>query len=78
MRDTAISSRDKIIRGALEIIILLVEVSAKFLNSNINRWPATMLAVSRTDRVIGRIMFLTISMINMKLISEKGVPIGIV
>lgn len=37
-----------------------------------------MLAVNRTDKVIGRIIFLTISITNMKLIKGKGVPIGIV
>jgi hypothetical protein len=37
-----------------------------------------MLAVIRTDNVIGRIILLVISIMNMKLISKVGVPIGIV
>jgi len=65
-------------RGIDDVIILLIDVNAKFLRSNINKWPATILAVNRTDNVMGRMIFLTISMINIKLIKGKGVPIGIV
>jgi len=64
--------------GIIDIIILLNLINEKFLKSNISRCPATMLAVSRTDKVIGRIMFLTISIINIKLMRISGVPIGIV
>jgi len=76
--DTAISRIVKINRGIEEVIILFVDNSAKFLNNSINKCPATILAVSRTDKVIGRMIFLTISMMNMKLINGNGVPIGIV
>lgn len=41
-----------------------------------NKWPAIILAARRTDRVIGRIMFLIISIITMKGIKGAGVPIG--
>lgn len=41
-----------------------------------SKWPATMLADKRTERVIGRIKFLTISMRTIKFISWMGVPVG--
>lgn len=53
-------------------------VRAKLLRSSINKCPATILAVNRTDKVIGRMIFLTISMTNIKLIKGRGVPMGIV
>jgi len=58
--------------------MLLRDNNAKFLSNNISKCPATMLAVNRTDNVMGRMMLLTISMINIKLIKGKGVPMGIV
>lgn len=36
-----------------------------------------MLALSRMDRVIGRMMFLAFSIMNIKLINIGGVPMGI-
>jgi len=42
----------------------------------IRRWPAIRLAVNRTHRVIGRMMFLVSSIITMKDISAIGVPCG--
>jgi len=48
----------------------------KFPNSESSRCPATMLAVNRTDRVIGRIKLLVISISTIKFISIDGVPIG--
>lgn len=48
-----------------------------WLPSKVNkRWPAIIFAANRTDKVIGRIMFLIISMITIKGISAAGVPIG--
>lgn len=44
--------------------------------SLINRWPATMFADKRTESVIGRIRFLTSSIITIKFISWTGVPVG--
>lgn len=41
-----------------------------------SKWPATMLADKRTERVIGRIKFLTISIRTIKFISWMGVPVG--
>jgi len=52
------------------------EVRAKLLSSLSNRCPATMLADSRIDRVIGRMMLLTSSIITMKFIKAVGVPVG--
>lgn len=42
----------------------------------ISRWPATIFAISRTDRVIGRMMFLTDSIRTMNGINTPGVPDG--
>jgi len=40
------------------------------------RWPAIMLAANRTDKVIGRIKFLVISIITINGIRAVGVPLG--
>jgi len=53
-------------------------MSIKFLNKFIKRCPATIFAVNRTDKVIGRIIFLTNSMITIKFIRVNGVPDGII
>lgn len=42
-----------------------------------SRWPAIILAVSRIDRVIGRIINLIDSMITINGISRIGVPWGV-
>jgi len=42
----------------------------------INKWPATILAARRTDRVIGRIKFLTSSITTISGIRTSGVPAG--
>lgn len=55
---------------------MIGEDRQKFPKSLINKCPATMLADKRTDRVIGRIMFLTNSISTMKFISWDGVPEG--
>ena len=41
-----------------------------------SKWPATMLAVKRTERVIGRIRELTNSINTIKGIKRGGVPTG--
>jgi len=43
----------------------------------INKCPATIFADSRTDRVIGRIRFLTVSIRTIKFIRGVGVPMGV-
>jgi len=55
--------------------------SMKFLQDSclsrpINKCPAIMFADSRTDSVIGRMMFLVISIITIKFIRGVGVPVG--
>lgn len=52
------------------------EERQKFPRRLISKCPATILADSRTERVMGRIMFLTNSIITMKFISWIGVPDG--
>ena len=51
-------------------------ISIKSPRRLISRCPAIMLAVNRIDSVIGRIMLLTSSIITMKFIRGKGVPLG--
>ena len=41
-----------------------------------NKWPATILAANRIDKVIGRIIFLTVSIITIIGIRNEGVPKG--
>lgn len=47
-----------------------------FPRSVMRRWPAIMLAVNRTQRVMGRIMFLVSSMRTINLMRATGVPWG--
>lgn len=62
----------------IEDIKELVTVNIENLDSNLSsRCPATRLAINRTARVIGRIKFLTVSMITIKDIRAIGVPIGV-
>jgi hypothetical protein len=58
--------------------MLFGEDNAKFLNNLSSRWPATMFAERRIDKVIGRIMFLVNSISTMKFIRASGVPVGTV
>jgi len=53
------------------IVIIILQIK------DINKWPAIMLAVNRKVRAKGRIMFLKISTITIKLIKNTGVPKGI-
>ena len=46
------------------------------LKSTINKCPATIFAAKRTDKVIGRIIELTSSMITMKGLNGAGLPSG--
>lgn len=47
-----------------------------FPNKVNNKWPAIILAVRRTVKVIGRIIFLIVSIHTMKGIRRRGVPWG--
>lgn len=55
---------------------IMGEERQKFPNNLISKWPATILADKRTERVIGRIIFLTSSINTIKFISWEGVPEG--
>ena len=73
-----------VISKILKIAIIVIDtkefeydIKEKLDSNEIKRCPATMFADNRTDKVIGRIMFLTISMITIKFISGVGVPIGV-
>jgi len=48
----------------------------EFPNKESRRWPAIKFAVSRTQRVIGRITFLVSSIITMNDMRARGVPCG--
>jgi hypothetical protein len=52
------------------------DIGAPLLIKLIKRCPATMLAARRTDNVIGRIKFLTSSIITIRGIKAPGVPVG--
>lgn len=51
---------------------------ALWLNKVNNKWPAIILAVRRIVKVIGRIIFLIVSINTMNGISKMGVPCGII
>jgi len=76
IKATAISRIDRMIKNKNDIDILIYEVSEKFLRRLSNKWPATMFADNRIERVIGRIMFLVSSIKTMKFIRAFGVPVG--
>lgn len=76
MSETAISNIVKIRIIIEEIIIRGGLFIRKFLRRLNNKCPATMFAVNRTDSVMGRIMFLIISIITIKFIRAIGVPVG--
>lgn len=77
MKATAVS---RIISITCDIIkgsnIIMDICGPLFPNSVSNKWPAIMFAASRTDKVMGRIMFLIISIITMNGIRALGVPFG--
>lgn len=78
IKATAISNALKISNIGDLISILTGLKSEKFLKRLKRRWPATMLAESRIDKVIGRIIFLTSSIRTIKFINIIGVPVGTV
>jgi len=57
--------------------MFLYVMREKFDRREINKCPATIFAESRTARVIGRIVFLTSSIITIKFIRGVGVPMGV-
>lgn len=63
--------------GIVDPAIVLAPLNEKLDNKDISKWPATILAISRTDSVMGRIKFLTSSIITIKFIRAVGVPNGV-
>jgi len=77
MAATALSRVVRIIGAGREKIFTITErFEIAFPNNVIRRWPAIRFAVSRTHNVIGRIRFLTSSIITIKFINNRGVPCG--
>jgi len=74
---TADSRIVKTIGISIDIAVAVAPISIRaFPNSDINKCPAIMFAVSRTHRVIGRMILLVISIKTMKFIKAIGVPCG--
>lgn len=77
IKDTAISkitNTTKADSPIQEKLILVKEIVD--LNKHNNKWPAVILAINRTLRVSGRIIFLIASIKTINLISATGVPLG--
>jgi len=73
---TASSRIVKINMPGIAIINLGLSNNMKFPKRLISKCPATMLAVKRTDNVIGRIILLISSINAIKFIRGVGVPVG--
>jgi len=74
---TAASNVRRRICVKISLTRMILEAVAVWLpRSVINRCPATMFAISRTDRVIGRIKFLIDSIKTINGIRAPGVPEG--
>ena len=77
IKATAVSKTNRAIRGIkITIKIISLDPGSPEVTKVISKWPATILAASRTDKVIGRIIFLTISINTIKGINTIGVPKG--
>lgn len=62
--------------GVARIFCKDLRLVRAFPSKVISKWPAIRLAVNRTHRVIGRIIFLVNSIITINDISTTGVPCG--
>jgi hypothetical protein len=76
MADTHISKKVRVIIKGEHKADIVIEDSLKDPRSLINKCPATIFAVSRTDSVIGRIICLISSIITIIGINITGVPVG--
>ena len=77
MMETAISSTIRAtITGIVENTIIFLMACIELPNRDSIRCPAIILAVNRTDRVMGRMMFLVSSMITIIGNNGVGVPVG--
>ena len=56
--------------------LIIFKLGAWDPNNVNNKWPATIFAANRIDKVIGRITFLTVSIITIIGIKNEGVPRG--
>lgn len=74
---TATSNINNKINLIIKIIIIIIDTLGPWEPNNVNnKWPATILAANRIDKVIGRIIFLTVSIITIIGIKNEGVPKG--
>jgi len=74
---TATSSINNKINLIIKIIKIIPDTEAPWEPNNVNnKWPATIFAANRIDKVIGRIIFLTVSIITIIGIKNEGVPKG--
>ena len=74
---TATSNINSKINLIIKIIITIIDTLGPWEPNNVNnKWPATILAANRIDKVIGRIIFLTVSIITIIGIKNEGVPKG--
>ena len=74
---TATSNINNKINLIIKIIITIIDTLGPCEPNNVNnKWPATILAANRIERVIGRIIFLTVSIITIIGIKNDGVPKG--
>ena len=74
---TATSNINSKINLIIKIIIIIIDTLGPWEPNNVNnKWPATILAANRIDKVIGRIIFLTVSIITIIGIKNEGVPKG--
>lgn len=74
---TATSNINNKINLIIKINITNIDTFAPWDPNNVNnKWPATILAANRIDSVIGRIIFLTVSIITIMGIKNEGVPNG--
>ena len=74
---TATSNINSKINLIIKIVIIIIDTLGPWEPNNVNnKWPATILAANRIDKVIGRIIFLTVSIITIIGIKNEGVPKG--
>lgn len=74
---TADSNESKSNWAKIKIVIIKEERELPVFPNNVNnKWPAIILAESRTAKVPGRITFLIVSIITIKGIRTEGVPWG--
>ena len=77
MQATATSNISNRINLTNKILIIIRLILGPWEPNNVNnKWPATILAANRIDKVKGRMIFLTVSIITITGIKNLGVPTG--